>query len=170
MSPLYFPEPIWCHSHPWQPNSRQGNFCSLFLNSMAHWPFHMVASDLADWTPAAIEGQSFFTLCLFGEVWGCHWKHAIFYSFAPCHQIRMRCSGHCSSCSWFFFVFPSAKVDDDETNWTSTSLWADKVGKKKQLKKTKIKLPANSETLHPMWGLSGFVFFYLRCLCSAISM
>lgn len=28
----------------------------------------------------------------------------------------------------------------------------------------------NSETLHPMWGLSGFVFFYLRCLCSAISM
>ncbi len=27
-----------------------------------------------------------------GEVRGCHWKHAIFYIFAPCHQIRMRCS------------------------------------------------------------------------------
>lgn len=33
--------------------------------------FRMVASDLADWKMAAIEGQS-FALYLFGEVWGCH--------------------------------------------------------------------------------------------------
>lgn len=33
--------------------------------------FCMVASDLADWKTAAIEGQS-FALSLFGEVWGCH--------------------------------------------------------------------------------------------------
>lgn len=44
-------------------------FLFSFSNSMAHWPFHMVASDLADWTPAAIEGQSFLH-CAFLEKYG----------------------------------------------------------------------------------------------------
>lgn len=139
-------------------------FFSIF-NSTAHWPFRMVASDLADWKLAAIEGQS-FALCLFGEVWGCHWKHAIFYIFAPCHQIRMRCSDHCSLCSCFFFCFPSAKADKNKMDWTKATL--------NRQSRDKLPVPlviqSNSETLHPMWGLSGFVFFYLRCLCSAISM
>lgn len=77
-------------------------FLFSFWNSMAHWPFHMVASDLCWLDAGSHRGTVVFTLCLFGEVWGCHWKHAIFYIFAPCHQIRMRCSGHCSLCSWFF--------------------------------------------------------------------
>ena len=80
-------------------------FFFFFENSRLIGLFRMVASDLADWMLAAIEGQS-FALCLCGEVCGCHWKHAIFYIFAPCHQIRMRCSDHCSLCSCFlFFVF-----------------------------------------------------------------
>lgn len=140
-------------------------FIFYFFNSTAHWPFRMAASDLADWKLAAIEGQS-FALCLFGEVWGCHWKHAIFYIFAPCHQIRMRCSDHCSLCSCFFFVFQVQR--QTKMRWIeSKSLWTDKAGKKLPVP---LVIQSNSETLHPMWGLSGFVFFYLRCLCSAISM
>lgn len=71
-----------------------------------HWLFFAwYKLKLFDWKLAAMEGQS-FVLSLFGEVWGCHWKHAIFYIFAPCHQIRMRCSDHCSLCSCFcFFKF-----------------------------------------------------------------
>lgn len=133
---------------------------------MAHWPFFcMVATDLADWKMAAMEGQP-FELSLFGEVWGCHWKHAIFYIFAPCHQIRMRCSDHCSLCSCFFCLFSKCKDRQNEIN-------SIKVTRNRQ-RREKLPVPAviqlNSETLHPMWGLSGFVFFYLRCLCSAISM
>lgn len=124
-----------------------------------------VATDLADWKMAAIEGQP-FELSLFGEVWGCHWKHAIFYIFAPCHQIRMRCSDHCSLCSCFFCLFSKCKDRQNEIN-------SIKVTRNRQ-RREKLPVPAviqlNSETLHPMWGLSGFVFFYLRCLCSAISM
>lgn len=52
----------------------------FFENSRLIGLFRMVASDLADWMLAAIEGQS-FALCLCGEVWGCHWKHAIFLYF-----------------------------------------------------------------------------------------
>lgn len=88
--------------------------------------FCMVASDLADWKTAAIEGQS-FALCLFGEVWGCHWKHAIFYIFAPCHQIRMRCSDHCSLCSCLFFFFKCKdRLNERKLNQSHST---DKAGK-----------------------------------------
>ena len=86
--------------------------------STAHWPFCIVVTDFIDWKMAAMEGQSFAALSLFGEVWGCHWKHAIFYIFAPCHQIRMRCSDHCSLCSLFFCLFPKCKARPNKMNWT----------------------------------------------------
>lgn len=84
------------------------------INFTAHWLFCMVATDLSDWKMAAIEGQS-VSLSLFGEVWGCHWKHAIFYIFAPCHQIRMRCSDHLQFVLMFSFVFQVQR--QKEMNW-----------------------------------------------------
>lgn len=87
----------------------------FIINSTAHWPLCMVATGLTDWKMAAIEGQS-FALSLFGEVWGCHWKHAIFYIFAPCHQIRMRCSDHRSLCSCFFVFQVQRQIKYDKLN------------------------------------------------------
>lgn len=65
-----------------------------------------------------------------------------------------------------FFLFSKCKDRQNEINWIKVTL--------NRQSREKLPMPSviqsNSETLHPMWGLSGFVFFYLRCLCSAISM
>lgn len=78
----------------------------------------------------------------------------------------------CSLCSCLFFYlfiycfFMIAK--QVKMRWIELkSLWTDEAGEKLPMP---LVTRSNSETLHPMWGLSGFVFFYLRCLCSAISM
>lgn len=142
------------------------------LHFMAHWAFCIASSDFADWKMAFTEGQCFLCYCVpsvFGEVWGCHWKHAIFYIFAPCHQIRMRCSDHCSLWSCFFPRWFCLKMESKSKLKVveMKSFGTDKAASKLPMLSFLYK---NSETLHPMWGLSGFVFFYLRCLCSAISM
>jgi len=75
-----------------------------FFYSTAHWPFCMVASDLVDWKIAAIEGQS-FALCLFGEVWGCHWKHANFFIFLLLVTRYAWDAVIIAVCAHVFFVF-----------------------------------------------------------------
>lgn len=139
-------------------------FLFSFLNSMAHWPFHMVASDLCWLDAGSHRGTVVFYTVPFWRSMGlplktCHFLY--FCSLSPdTHEMQW-------SLQFVLMVFfpPSAKADKNETNWSLKSLWTEQSGQK---------LPAaiqsNSETLHPMWGLSGFVFFYLRCLCSAISM
>lgn len=89
------PEPIWNCSHLWQ---LLPFFLFLFLEqSMVIWPpnwFDLHGCPAID----LIRGVS-VSLTLF--LWRstglplktCHF----FYIFAPCHQIRMRCSDHCSS-------------------------------------------------------------------------
>lgn len=139
-------------------------FSFFFLNSTAHWPFCMVASDLADWKMAAIEGQSFCTVPFWRSMGlplkTCHFLY--FCSLSPdTHEMQWSLQF-----VLMFFLFSKCKDRQNEINWIKVTL--------NRQSREKLPVPSviqsNSETLHPMWGLSGFVFFYLRCLCSAISM
>ena len=101
------------------PNQHKPNNWMHQITS--HWPIFMVATWflIGWWQPSMMDSPLH---CPNPRgVWGCHWKHAIFYIFAPCHQIRMRCSDHCSLCSWFFSVVKRAKKGvlsfECETHW-----------------------------------------------------
>lgn len=84
-----------------------------------------------------------------GEVRGCHWKHAIFYIFAPCHQIRMRCSGRC-----MFGKHPFRGC-------LSFDLNQNQISSAKVILAHPMHYQKSVETLHPMWGISGFGSFLL---------
>lgn len=82
----------------------------LFFYSTAHWPFRMVASDLADWKMAAIEGQSFCTVPFWRSMGlplkTCHFLY--FCSLSPdTHEMQWSLQ----FVLMFFFCFPSAKID-----------------------------------------------------------
>lgn len=139
-------------------------FLFSFLNSTAHWPF----SHGSLWPCWLEDGSHRGTVICTVPFWRsmglplktCHFLY--FCSLSPdTHEMQWSLQF-----VLMFFLFSKCKDRQNEINWIKVTL--------NRQSREKLPVPSviqsNSETLHPMWGLSGFVFFYLRCLCSAISM
>lgn len=123
VSPLYFPQDwdmcTYCDKDDfWSFPRNLLALCIIGLKMLLHWSMGFI-----------------------GEVQGCHWKHAIFYIFAPCHQIRIRCSDRCRILQSPVWVFALFQLDTTVKKTINSNILA--------------------KTLHSMWSLSGLSFFLL---------
>lgn len=127
--------------------------------STAHWPSPYWLEDGSHWGTVPLR-------CPFLEKYGVATENMPFFIFLLLVTRYAWDAVIIAVCAHVFFVF-QVQSSTKRNKMNLTSLWTDKAGENLPVPPV---IKSNSETLHPMWGLSGFVFFYLRCLCSAISM
>lgn len=122
VSPLYFPEPVWCHSHPWQPHERQGNFFFFsFWNSTAHWPF-LLGSLWPCWLEVGSHRGTVVCTVPFWRSMGLPLKTCHFLYFCSLSPDTHEMQWSLQFVLMFLFCFPSAKADKNEMNWIKVTL------------------------------------------------